>query len=61
MFTFDHPYEAADLSPADIRNDFWDLTNDHGMAPQDLLNRLAAFLPADTLADFMDDLAMGRV
>jgi hypothetical protein len=61
MFTFDQPYQSADMFPADIRGDFWDLTREHGIPPQDVLDRLAAFLSTDQLADFMDDLAMGRL
>lgn len=49
------------MAPADIRGDFWDLTREQGMDPQDVLDRLAAYLPADNLAEFMDDLAMGRI
>jgi uncharacterized protein (DUF433 family) len=61
MFTFDQPYQSAGMDPADIRGDFWDLTREHGMPPQDVLDRLAAYLSADRLAEFMDDLAMGRL
>jgi hypothetical protein len=60
-FTFDQPYEAAGLPPQEIREDFSDLCFGQGMAPQDVLDRLAAYLPADKLAEFMDDLALGRV
>jgi hypothetical protein len=61
MFTFDLPYDSTGMAPADIRGDFWDLTREQGMDPQAVLDRLAAYLPADKLAEFMDDLAMGRV
>jgi len=61
MFAFDSSYDASNLPPADIREDFSGLCFEHGMDPQDLLDRLASYLPADKLAEFMDDLAMGRV
>jgi hypothetical protein len=60
-FTFDQPYESASLLPQEIREDFSDLCFGQGMDPQDLLDCLASYLPADKLAEFMDDLAMGRV
>jgi len=60
-FTFDQPYESASLPPQEIREDFSDLCFSHGMAPQDVLDRLASYLPTDTLAEFLDDLAMGRI
>jgi hypothetical protein len=55
------PYLSADLSPADIREDFADLAFEAGYDPQTLLDAMACWLPAATLADFMDDLAMGRL
>jgi hypothetical protein len=60
-FTFDQPYDSASLDPADIRGDFWDLTREQGMDPQSVLDRLASYLPTDTLEEFLDDLAMGRI
>ena len=60
-FTFDQPYECASLPPQEIREDFSDLCLGQGMSPQDVLDRLASYLPTDTLAGFLDDLAMGRV
>ena len=61
-FYFDQPYDAADdLPPADIREDFSGLTFEHGCDPQQMLDRLACWLPADKLREFMDDLAMGRI
>jgi hypothetical protein len=60
MFQFNEPYDPADdLPPADIREDFSDLTS--ALDPQGVLDRLAVWLPADKLREFMDDLAMGRV
>jgi hypothetical protein len=61
-FTPDQPYDPAnDLPPAHIREDFSDLTFGAGFDAQSLLDRLAVWLPADRLAEFMDDLAMGRI
>ena len=61
MFTFDSPYEYAGLPSAEIREDFAGLCFEHGQDPQTLLDKLAGYLPADQLAEFMDDLAMGRI
>jgi hypothetical protein len=60
-FCFNQPYEYGDLSPADIREEFAGLCFEHGQDPQTVLDSLAAYLPADTLAEFLDDLAMGRI
>jgi len=60
-FIFDQPYQYGDLSPADIREDFAGLCFEHGQDPQTVLDSLAAYLPADTLGEFLDDLAMGRI
>ena len=60
-FIFDEPYQWGDLPPADIREDFAGLCFEHGQDPQATLDRLAAYLPADTLGEFLDDLAMGRI
>lgn len=60
MFQFDESYERPS-NPQAVRNDFYDLTREFCLDPQDLLDRLAATLSADQLAEFMDDLAMGRV
>lgn len=60
-FTFDQPYEFASLPPQEIREDFSDLCFGQGMDPQSVLDKLASYLPADELAQFLDDLAMGRV
>ena len=59
MFVFDLPYEAAGLEPQEIRDDFAELCDT--MDAADLLQRLACQLSTDKLAEFMDDLAMGRV
>ena len=62
MFIFDESYDRDNtLPPQDIREDFSGLTFEHGMDPQVLLDQLACFLPASVLAEFMDDLANGRV
>ena len=60
-FIFDEPYQYGDLAPQDIREDFAGLCFEHGQDPQATLDRLAAYLPADTLGEFLDDLAMGRI
>ena len=65
-FEWDQPYDASDLEPQQIRDDFSEMiaANDDKNHPgiQDrVLDSLAGLLPASTLAEFMDDLAMGRV
>jgi hypothetical protein len=60
-FIFDEPYQWGDLPPADIREDFAGLCFEHCQDPQVVLDSLAAYLPADTLAQYLDDLAMGRI
>ena len=60
-FVFDQSYQWENLPPADIREDFAGLCFEHGQDPQATLDRLAAYLPADTLGEFLDDLAMGRI
>ena len=62
MFQFNAPYDPTDsLPPADIREDFSDLTFSQNLDPQGVLDRMAVWLPADKLREFMDDLAMGRI
>jgi hypothetical protein len=65
-FEWDQPYDASDKEPQQIRDDFSEMiaANDDKNHPgiQDrVLDSLAGWLPASTLAEFMDDLAMGRV
>ena len=61
-FQPDTPYDPADdLAAPDIREDFSDLAYGAGYDPQSLLDRLAVWLPADRLREFMDDLAIGRI
>jgi hypothetical protein len=60
-FCFNQPYEFADLPSADIREDFADLCFSHNQDPQELLDKLAGYLSASMLGEFMDDLAMGRI
>ena len=60
-FTPDQPYDFADLPSADIREYFADLCFTHNQDPQDMLDKLAGYLSASMLGEFMDDLAMGRV
>lgn len=58
----DQPYDPSnDLPSPDIREDFSGLTFEHGYDSQEMLDRLAGWLPADKLREFMDDLAMGRI
>jgi hypothetical protein len=62
MFQLDQPYDPSNVLPSpDIREDFSDLTYGQSFDPQSVLDSLAAWLPADQLRDFMDDLAMGRI
>jgi len=61
MFEPESSYNAADLTPQDIREDFLMLTETAGYDPDKLLEALGCWLPADTLAEFMDDLAMARI
>jgi hypothetical protein len=61
MYQPEMPYDPGNCEPQLIRDDFWDLTRSEGYDPDDILDRLANFLPTDTLKDFMNDLAMGRV
>jgi len=56
MFLEDQPYGEND--PSTVRDDFWLVSQD---CPDYALAALTRWLPTDTLADFMDDLAMGRV
>ena len=62
MFTPNEPYDPINSMPsADIREDFSGLTFEHGYDPQHLLDTIAVYLSADSLREFMDDLAMGRI
>jgi hypothetical protein len=56
MLLENQPYIESD--PSTVRNDFGLVSQD---CPDYALAALCRWLPADTLADFMDDLAMGRV
>lgn len=55
----DQPYESQGLEPQQIRDDFEEVICTH--EPWPMLYRLASYLPTATLAEFMDDLAMGRI
>jgi hypothetical protein len=59
MFEFNTPY--AETEPQAIRADFAELVIVYDQNADGLLNSLANYLPTDTLREFMDDLAMGRV
>jgi hypothetical protein len=58
MFQFDEPYTETD--PQTIREDMFELGSNEYDAVSTLL-KLATYLPTDTLREFMDDYAMGRV
>lgn len=58
-WTFNEPYESEGLEPDEIRSDFIAVT--HSGNPHQMLRRLACYLPSATLAEFLDDLAMGRI
>lgn len=65
-FEWDQPYDASGKEPQQIRNDFAEMicVNDdknHPGIESRILDGLTCWLPASTLAEFMDDLAMGRV
>jgi hypothetical protein len=60
-FQPDCPYLSEGLAPQDIRDDFASLTEEWGEDPAAVLRALAGFLPAATLAEFLDDSAMGRI
>tara|TARA_Y100001937_G_scaffold5301_1_gene6993 strand:+ start:292 stop:816 length:525 start_codon:yes stop_codon:yes gene_type:complete len=65
-FEWDQPYDASDLEPQQIRDDFSEMiaANDdknHPGIEGRILDGLACWLPSSVLAEFMDDLAMGRV
>lgn len=60
MFEFNEPYEESE--PNIIRSNFAELiAGYHSDDIEALLFKLASYLPTDTLREFMDDLAMGRV
>jgi len=59
MFQFQHAYKES--LPNAIRDDFASITDDYLLDPQTLLDKLAAYVPTDTLRNFMNDLAMDRV
>jgi hypothetical protein len=56
MLLENQPYLEND--PSTVRDDFWFVSQD---CPDYALAALGRWLSTDTLADFMDDLAMGRV
>ena len=59
MFEFNEPYEQSE--PNIIRSDFAELMATYDSDCEPLLHKLACYLSTDTLREFMDDLAMGRV
>ena len=58
-WTFNEPYESEGLEPQEIRSDFEEVINTH--EPWAMLYRLSSYVPSATLAEFLDDLAMGRI
>jgi hypothetical protein len=60
-FQPDCPYVSEGLAPQQIRDDFASLTEEWGENSADVLRALAGFLPTDTLAEFLDDSAIGRI
>ena len=58
-FQPDSPYDPEGKTPQEIRSDFEEVLNTH--EPWAMLYRLSSYLPSATLAEFMDDLAMGRI
>ena len=58
-FQPDTPYDSEGMTPQEIRSDFEEVLNTH--EPWAMLYRLSSYLPSATLAEFMDDLAMGRI
>lgn len=59
MYQPNHTYRQS--LPQAIRDDFVSITDDGLYDSQTLLNKLAAYVPTDTLRSFMNDLAMDRV
>ena len=51
----------SDLTPQQIRNEFASLWEDEVISKEYLLRALSNYVSTDTLAEFMDDLANGRV
>ena len=51
----------TELTPQEIRDEFASLWEDEVIGKEYLLRALSNYVSTDTLAQFMDDLAMGRV
>jgi hypothetical protein len=51
----------SDLTPQQIRNEFASLWENQVIGKEYLLRALSNYVNTDILAEFMDDLAMGRV
>ena len=65
-FKWDQPYDASSKTSQEIRDDFSEMivANDdknHPGIEGRILDGLADWLPSETLAEFMDALAMGRL
>ena len=66
MFAFNEPYDPEGKAPQEILSDFQEMLSlnedaNHPGFEGRVLDALACWLPRSTLAEFMDDLAMGRV
>jgi len=51
----------SDLTPQQIRDEFTSLWEEQVIGKEYLLRALSNYVSTDTLAEFMDDLANGRV
>jgi hypothetical protein len=56
-----HTHTMSDLTPQQIRDEFASLWQDQVIGKEYLLRALSNYVNTDILAEFMDDLAMGRV
>jgi hypothetical protein len=54
-------HTMSDLTPQQIRDEFASLWEDQVIGKEYLLRALSNYVSTDILAEFMDDLAMGRV
>jgi hypothetical protein len=55
------PHTMSDLTPQQIRDEFASLWQDQVIGKEYLLRALSNYVNTDILAEFMDDLANGRV
>jgi hypothetical protein len=59
--THTHTHTMSDLTPQQIRDEFASLWEDQVIGKEYLLRALSNYVSTDILAEFMDDLANGRV